>query len=97
VFRLTSGEREALITNPDKGEVEDTAFPELYYKRRPIETKYNQVKQKFEKRKLQRVAGREYQAGFLRDDDGIEYAFRRTEGSGQRDKPAVCCASRIKP
>jgi hypothetical protein len=56
VFRLKSGELEALITNPDGTEAEDTAFPGLYYKRRPIETKYKQVKQKLEKRKLQRAA-----------------------------------------
>jgi hypothetical protein len=48
VFRLTSGERETLITNMEEGEMEDAAFPKLYYKRWPIETKYNQLKQKFE-------------------------------------------------
>jgi hypothetical protein len=48
VFRLASGEREALITNLAEGEMEAAAFAELYYKRWPIETKYNQVKQKFE-------------------------------------------------
>jgi hypothetical protein len=32
-FTLASGEREALITNLDEGEMEDAAFPELYYKR----------------------------------------------------------------
>jgi IS4 transposase len=44
VFRLAGGEREALITNLEEGEMEAAAFPELYYKRWPIETKYNQVK-----------------------------------------------------
>jgi hypothetical protein len=33
----------------------DKAFPELYHKRRPIETKYNQMKQKFE---LENFSGR---------------------------------------
>jgi hypothetical protein len=46
VFRLASGEREALITNLGEDEMEEDAFPELYYKRWPVETKYNQVKQK---------------------------------------------------
>jgi hypothetical protein len=55
VFRLTSGEREMLITNLDEQEMEDEAFPELYYKRWPIETKYNQMKQKFE---LENFSGR---------------------------------------
>jgi hypothetical protein len=55
VFRLKSGEREALITNLGEGEVEEAAFPELYYKRWPIETKYNQVKQKLE---LENFSGR---------------------------------------
>jgi hypothetical protein len=55
VFTLTSGEREALITNLTEGEVEDEAFAELYYKRWPIETKYNQLKQKFE---LENFSGR---------------------------------------
>jgi hypothetical protein len=55
VFQLKGGEREALITNLAQGEVEDTAFPELYYKRWPIETKYNQLKQKFE---LENFSGR---------------------------------------
>jgi IS4 transposase len=48
VFRLQSREREALITNVEEGELEPAVFPELYYKRWPVETKYNQVKQKFE-------------------------------------------------
>jgi hypothetical protein len=55
VFTLTSGEREALITNLTEGEVEDEAFAELYYKRWPIERKYNQLKQKFE---LENFSGR---------------------------------------
>jgi hypothetical protein len=54
-FTLSSGEREALITNLDEGEMEDEAFTELYYKRWPIETKYNQLKQKFE---LENFSGR---------------------------------------
>jgi hypothetical protein len=54
-FTLVGGEREALITNLDKEEMEDRAFPELYYKRWPIETKYNQLKQKFE---LENFSGR---------------------------------------
>jgi hypothetical protein len=56
VFRLKSGGREALITNVGEEEMETSAFPGLYHKRRPIETKYKQVKQKLEKRKLQRAA-----------------------------------------
>jgi hypothetical protein len=44
-----------LITNVGEGELETAAFPELYYKRWPIETKYNQVKQKFE---LEHFSGR---------------------------------------
>jgi hypothetical protein len=55
VFRLKNGEREALITNLDEQEMEDAVFPELYYKRWPIETKYNQIKQKFE---LENFSGR---------------------------------------
>jgi hypothetical protein len=55
VFRLGNGEREALITNGEEGEIETAAFPELYYKRWPIETKYNQLKQKFE---LENFSGR---------------------------------------
>jgi hypothetical protein len=55
VFQLTSGEREALITNLEEGEMETAAFPELYYKRWPIETKYNQLKQKME---LENFSGR---------------------------------------
>jgi hypothetical protein len=55
VFRLTSGEREMLTTNLDEQEMGDEAFPELYYKRWPIETKYNQMKQKFE---LENFSGR---------------------------------------
>jgi hypothetical protein len=54
-FTLAGGGREALITNLDEGEMEDGAFPELYYKRWPIETKYNQLKQKFE---LENFSGR---------------------------------------
>ena len=55
VFLLKSGEREALVTNLGEGEVEERAFPELYYKRWPVETKYNQVKQKLE---LENFSGR---------------------------------------
>jgi hypothetical protein len=55
VFRLKNGEREALITNLEEAEMEEAAFPELYYKRWPIETKYNQLKQKFE---LENFSGR---------------------------------------
>jgi hypothetical protein len=35
--------------------MEEAAFPELYYKRQPVETKYNQTKQKFE---LENFSGR---------------------------------------
>jgi hypothetical protein len=55
VFRLGSGEREALITNLEEGEMEKAVFPELYYKRWPVETKYNQAKQKLE---LENFSGR---------------------------------------
>ena len=55
VFTLTRGEREALITNLDKGEMEDGVFLERYYKRWPIETKYNRLKRKFE---LENFSGR---------------------------------------
>jgi hypothetical protein len=55
VFTLTSGEREALITNLNEGEMEGEAFVELYYKRWPIETKYSQIKQKLE---LENFSGR---------------------------------------
>jgi hypothetical protein len=48
VFRLTGGERETLITNMEEGKTGEAAFPKLYYKRWPIETKCNQLKQKFE-------------------------------------------------
>jgi hypothetical protein len=41
VVTLSSGEREVLITNPDKGEEEDTAFPELYCKQWLVETNYS--------------------------------------------------------
>jgi hypothetical protein len=55
VFRLTSGEREALITNLWEDEMEEGVFPELYYKRWPLGPKYNQVKQKME---LENFSGR---------------------------------------
>jgi hypothetical protein len=55
VFRLANGEREALITNLEEGEMESALFPELYYKRWPVETKYNQVKRKLE---LENFSGR---------------------------------------
>jgi hypothetical protein len=55
VFRLTSGEREALITNLEEREMAAAVFPELYYRRWPIETKYNQLKQKLE---LENFSGR---------------------------------------
>jgi cell division protein ZapA (FtsZ GTPase activity inhibitor) len=48
VFRLGNGERETLITNLEDGDMEDAAFADLYDKRWPIETRYNQVKQKLE-------------------------------------------------
>jgi hypothetical protein len=54
-FRVKSGEREALATNMEEGEMEAAAFLELYYKRWPTETKYNQLKQKFE---LESFSGR---------------------------------------
>ncbi|MDR0377289.1 MAG: hypothetical protein LBH70_05795, partial [Spirochaetaceae bacterium] len=54
-FRLKSGEQEALTANPWEDEMEEAAFPELYYKRQPVETKYNQVKQKME---LENFSGR---------------------------------------
>jgi hypothetical protein len=38
VFRQKSGEREAVITNVEEGELEEEAIPELYYKRWPVET-----------------------------------------------------------
>jgi hypothetical protein len=47
-FALSSGEREALVTNPDEGETGDSAFAELHYKRRPIETKHGLIKRKLE-------------------------------------------------
>jgi hypothetical protein len=40
-LRLASGEREALITNLEEDEMEEDAFPELYYKCRPVEAKHN--------------------------------------------------------
>jgi hypothetical protein len=55
VFELSNGEREALITNLGEEEAEEAVFPGLYYKRWPIETKYNQVKQKLE---LENFSGR---------------------------------------
>jgi hypothetical protein len=55
VFRLASGEREALTTNLEEGEMEGAAFPELYHKRQPIETKCNRLKQKME---LESFSGR---------------------------------------
>ncbi|GHV42664.1 hypothetical protein AGMMS49546_22080 [Spirochaetia bacterium] len=42
-FTLSSGAREALITNLGEDDVEAAAFPELYYKRWPVETKYCQL------------------------------------------------------
>jgi hypothetical protein len=47
--------REVLITNLEEREM--AMFPELYYKRRLIETKYNQMKQKFE---LENSSGRDH-------------------------------------
>jgi hypothetical protein len=37
-----------MITNLEEGEVKDAGFPDLYYKRWPVETRYRQLKQKFE-------------------------------------------------
>jgi hypothetical protein len=54
-FTLSGGGREALITNLTEDEVEDAAFPELYHKRWPVETKYCQLKQKLE---LENFSGR---------------------------------------
>jgi hypothetical protein len=55
VFRLAGGERETLVTNLGEEEMEAAAFAELYYKRWPIETKYDQLKQKLE---LENFSGR---------------------------------------
>jgi hypothetical protein len=54
-FRLRSGGREAPITSMEEGETAGAVFPELYYKRWPIEAKYNQVKRKIE---LENFSGR---------------------------------------
>lgn len=43
---LETGEMETLITNLDEKEFETHEFKELYFKRWPIETKYNTVKNK---------------------------------------------------
>ena len=55
VFRVACGEGEALITNVEEKELESGVFPERYYKRWPIATKYKEVKQKFE---LENFSGR---------------------------------------
>jgi hypothetical protein len=81
VFRLGNGERETLITNLEDGEMEDAAFADLYYKRWPHRNKIQPGKTETGTGELQRVAGGQYQAGFLRDDDGVEYAFPCFEGS----------------
>ncbi|MDR0375645.1 MAG: hypothetical protein LBH85_07975 [Treponema sp.] len=47
--------REASTTNLREDEMEEEAFPELYYRRQPVETKYNQAKQKME---LENSSGR---------------------------------------
>jgi ribosome-associated toxin RatA of RatAB toxin-antitoxin module len=52
---LDHGERETLITNIGKDEVEYGAFKELYHKRWGIERKYQQVKQRLE---LENFSGR---------------------------------------
>jgi hypothetical protein len=63
VFRLSSGEREALITNLAEEEVEEGAFPGLYHKRWPVETAYNRIKRKLE---LENFSGR--LAGNIKQD-----------------------------
>jgi hypothetical protein len=55
VFKLKHGGREMLATNLGEDEIENAAFLELYNKRWPIETKYNQIKQKLE---LENFSGR---------------------------------------
>jgi hypothetical protein len=55
VFRFASGEREALTTNLEEDEVEEDAPPKLYCKRCPVETKYNQARQKMD---LENFSGR---------------------------------------
>jgi hypothetical protein len=47
-FALASGEEEMLATNLEEEEVAAEAFPELYFKRWPVETKYDELKKKME-------------------------------------------------
>jgi len=47
-FPLSSGEIETLVTSLIDTHYEESDFKELYFKRWPIETKYNALKQKFE-------------------------------------------------
>jgi hypothetical protein len=47
-FRLSSGEIETLITNLMDKKISVNTFKKLYFKRWPIETKYNEIKNKLE-------------------------------------------------
>lgn len=47
-FKLSSGETETLITNLRGKRYNEAAFKELYFMRWPVETKYNELKNKME-------------------------------------------------
>jgi hypothetical protein len=54
-FRLSSGEREVLLTDMKEGEAGQEELEELYWKRWSVETKYNLLKQKLQ---LENFSGR---------------------------------------
>ena len=58
-FILPSGEEEMLITNLIDKRMGTKAFKELYFKRWPIETKYDEIKNKLE---VENFSGRTYNA-----------------------------------
>ena len=70
-IELACGETETLITNIGEGRLEYEAFKELYHKRWGI---VQNGEAEAGAGELFREAGGQHQAGFLRDDDGIEYA-----------------------
>jgi hypothetical protein len=47
-FALCGGEEEMPVTNLEEGEMGAEFFPELYFKRRAVETKYDELKKKME-------------------------------------------------
>ena len=56
-LELPTGETEVLVTNVGRNQLKKSEFRELYFKRWPIETKYNTLKNKL---KLENFSGRTF-------------------------------------